>query len=187
MISRVLVVGMLLWAAAPLGAQEVLVTPGARVRLMLKSTERVSGTFSAASRDSLLLEVRGPGGVEPSWFSLADIQRIERHMGKRHPWGTSILLGTAIGGGLGALVGATMSLCEPTGEGSFECLFQPTERGEAVGAGAALGGFTGAFVGIIVGAVGRDRWQPASLPALQPTVTAGSAGLQIRFRVPVRL
>jgi hypothetical protein len=152
----------------------------------LQSAERVSGTFSARNRDSLLLQIGGPSAAEPRSISLAEIQWIERYMGKRHPYGKSILLGTAIGGGIGALLGAVQPLCKPTGEGWFECLFQATERGEAVQFGAVGGGATGALIGIIVGAFGHDHWQRASLPALQPTITAGRSGLGIGFRLPMR-
>lgn len=180
-------VGSFLVAAVPLAAQEVLVTPGARIRVTLRSTERLSGIFSTSNRDSLLLQAGGPSAAEPRAVALADIQRLERSLGKRHRYGKSVLLGTAIGGGIGLLLGAAYPLCEPTGEGLFECLLEFTDRGEAVRFNAVGGAVTGALIGIIVAAVGREHWRPASLPALQPTISAGRSGLGIGFRRPVRL
>ena len=180
-------VGSLLAAAVPLAAQEVLVTPGARIRVTLRSAERLSGMLSASNRDSLLLQARGPSAVEPRSIALADIERLERSLGKRHRYGKGILLGTAIGGGIGVLLGVAYPLCEPTGEGLFECLFEFTDRGEAVRFNAVGGAVTGALIGIIVAAVGRENWQPASLPAMQPTISAGRSGLEIGFRLPMQL
>jgi hypothetical protein len=184
--SRILAFGLCLAAAVPLRAQEVLVTPGARVRVTLQSAERVSGAFFARTRDSLLLEVQGPAGVQPRGISLADIQRVERYLGKGHPYGERIFVGIAVGGGIGALLGATTGLCERTGQGMFECFGQYEERGDAVRDGVLVGGITGALVGVIAGAIGHDRWQPASLPAVQPTITAGGSGLAFRLQVAVR-
>jgi hypothetical protein len=117
------------------------------------------------------------------WLKVQSLKRIEVSLGRRHPVGKSLILGTGIGAGAGVLLGLVSPLCEPSGE-LFDCLLSPTTRSQAVEFYAVTMGLGGLLTGVIVGAIGHEAWAPASMSDWRPTLTTGRATIRLGVAIP---
>lgn len=183
------------WAAALVVApvivavaqEPVTVQPGSRIRLTVAgSSEPVVGTFLRREGDSL--EVR-PEKAGTRTIALEQLQRLEVSAGKRHPIGTSLLIGTGIGAGVGAVTGFAIGPCDKSTEDvigtAIECgmLLQGDTRGETAAVWAVLGAMSGAVTGLVVGAAGHEKWVSGSLPGWRPIVAASARGMRLGFSI----
>ena len=113
---------------------------GKKVSIELKSGKKVKGKFGSASETSITV-IRGKNTED---VNRADIQKVYRENGKSI--GKSTLIGTGIGGGGGAIMGAAVGGCNDT---SFLC-FTRRETATYLGAfGAGLGASIGFLVGLL--------------------------------------
>jgi hypothetical protein len=138
---------------------ESLPSPGARLRVVTKSGERMTGTLSAIVVDTLLLDVRvrGAAPLVHRPVAIEQVGELLIGQGRRRTRGAfiglgigllaGVLTGAAVGGALGNAE-ARRSECSDCAEGFFG----------AIG-GAALGGLLGAPLGAVIGARSApERW-----------------------------
>jgi hypothetical protein len=174
-----------LMPGAGVAQEPVPVAVGTRVRLTFASSnQRVRGTVLSLDGDSIGVQAASPGTGTASRFALQGVKRMEVSVGRHHPVGKSILLGTGIGAATGVLIGLVVPLCEPSG-GWFDCFLEPTTRSEAVETGAVLSGFGGLVIGAIVGAIGHEKWAPGTLPGWRPIIAARRSGFALGITVPL--
>jgi hypothetical protein len=110
----------------------------------LKSGKTVKGEFSSAS-DSGLTLIRGN---KMENVDRAEIRKISQDGGTSAT--KSTLIGTAVGGGGGAVLGAAAGGCNPR---SFVCF----TRAETAGATALVGASVGAITGFVIGKVRHKK------------------------------
>ncbi|MBL8959813.1 MAG: hypothetical protein JNJ98_08170 [Gemmatimonadetes bacterium] len=152
------------------GAQEVLATPGARVRFTTRgSTRWLTAVVREVGPDSLRLDV-GPTQNRP--FATADIAELQVSLGRNHlaGMGAGLLIGAGIGGVGGALVGLTEAR-----DGDY--YIGPVWAG-------VIFAVPGALAGSLIGAlVGTERWYPGVV-ATARRVEVSPRGISLRFALP---
>jgi len=127
------------WAAV------VAVPSGQKLAIELNSGKRISGKLGAASETGLSI-VRGKKTQD---INRSDIRKIHRESGPSV--GKSTLIGTGIGGGSGAIIGAAAGGCDSSSD--FFCL----SRGETAAVLGVLGASIGAVTGLVIGLVGGKK------------------------------
>jgi hypothetical protein len=170
----------------PISAQE---TPamrlGDRVRVTYGTVERqeMDGVFQGVEGTDLLVLSRETSEVHR--IPTGSVERSRVYQGKkRHHW-----TGFGIGGGAGAVAGFALSLIVVQSWGCFSDGFYGLERVECEtsGEGAAIVGFglIGGLAGALIGSfIKTDRWEPVSLPSVQPSFQGSPVG---RFRLGLSL
>jgi hypothetical protein len=117
-------------------------------------------------------------GTDETVFALDSVSSLEVSSGKRRRVGRSMLIGSAIGGGVGALIGAIYF--------ANDC----SESGVCSLAGAAVGAIVGVPLGLLVGGVAgafvkTDRWEEVPLDRLRvsfaPKRDGFAFGLSVAF------
>ena len=171
----------LLSQAAPTAAT---LAPGARVRITTAGSERQIGTVVAQRGDTLL--VKWPEVANAVAVPLAGISRLDVSTGRHRRVVKGLVLGTAVGGATGALIGAASY--EPCDTTEFMgCFLAPKSRMESAAVVGAAGGVLGLVVGSLVGLARHERWQPVSLGerrvafAVTPRAHATRVGVSLRF------
>lgn len=144
-----------------LGAQSrTALEPGARLRLITPRLDASQQTVTVVSATSDSVAFRSEAYPVTRTLSLSDISAIEvRSYGER-PFLRNMMIGGAIGAGLGAVVAATAyKECD-------DCWFYKPSRGKDATGGAILGGLAGVIGGLAVAAVQRgERWTRIPLNA----------------------
>lgn len=149
-----------------------------RVRLLAPAIAPrwFSGRVLRVTPDTLILQT---GAATPVTVALAEIDRIERSLGRSHGQGAlrGLGYGALIGGAsVGALVLAGTDFCI-----YISCL--PNDLTGAVG-GFFIGAVIGAPVGTVIGAlVGVEEWRPLKSIHLQ-ALHIWQSGLGISLQVP---
>ena len=145
--------------AVPASAQNLTTPePGRRVRVLIAPDSAHAGQYDAKGlyvlrTDSAIVLDRGPDGLDT--IPTARIRRIDQQTGSRSAGANFVrgtLFGTAIGGGLGLLLGAAAHSSYSCSDGGF-CV---TPEG-----GTLLGGVLGAAVGSLIGLMygPSEQWQ----------------------------
>lgn len=149
-------------APAPLRAQvaaasAVVAQPGELVRLRTGTWE-YTGTLARVTADTAVIRFAADSAI----VQLAGIQRLQVQRGTRRSVGR-ILVGTALGFAVGAVVGGYTGVL-------LECGTSCNDDGGWAGlAGMALGSGTGALVGgITCGVLGGRKRYPRFVPAVLP-------------------
>ena len=155
---------------------------GARVRVVVPAgtgqPERtVSGGLIRLQGDTVVIRADRSGA--PESIVLNGERRLEAGvMGRRHA-----LEGTALGVGLGALVGAGIAVAtwKPHECTGLVCLW-PQDRKEAALYGAVIGVVPWAVLGLIVGIWTRDvRWVRVETTGIRIAVAPRGVGLGVAF------
>lgn len=194
MTAGAILVGTKRWDAAPAlpirhtEVRGVEPAPGDRVRLAADTT--LTGVVRWLTADSISVLADGTGQLQT--FVLSSLQRLDVSRG-RGPQRHGVLLGGAIGGVLGFLIGsaddhygdpapARESFCIQAGGGaSCQSWREPGAVVEFTVGGVALGGLFGALF------AQAERWE--SVPLLPARVSADwfqRGRLQVGFSVPTR-
>jgi len=116
------------------------VPSGQKLIIELNSGKRLNGKLGAVTEMSLSI-VRGKKSED---INRSDIRKVHRESGTSV--GKSMLVGTGIGGGSGAIIGAAVGGCERS---DFVCF----SRGEAAAVGAVIGASIGAVTGVVIGLI----------------------------------
>lgn len=149
---------------------------GARVRLRTQEGpgDWVEGILAGVDSASITLVPDGAPPLGPNQLRLPreTLTRLELVTGKKKQWLAGLVVGLALGVGVGFAMDVDPVRCEF--DDNYSC-----NRGSAV----ALGGGTFAVIGAGVGALfSKDVWLPVGLDALGPRparVTLGGAGLRV--------
>jgi hypothetical protein len=120
------------------------VPSGQKLVIELKTGEKLKGKFGSASETAVTL-VRGKNTEN---INRSDIRKVYSENGVSAT--KSTLIGTAIGGGTGAVLGAATGGCHPN---DFLCV----SRGEAAALGVVLGAGIGAITGFVVGKLRQKK------------------------------
>jgi hypothetical protein len=148
---------LVLFASVPANAQTVAaLQQGARIRVESNDGRGKVGTFLGVSDDSLrfLREGRRSSAIA---IPLGAVKNVEVSQGRSPAKGLLIdgLIGTAVGIGVGGILGAATYSKDNSGWCIIAC-----SRGEAAALSAALLGTGGLIVGSIYGAArGREVWE----------------------------
>jgi hypothetical protein len=167
--------------AAPTAAT---LAPGARVRVTTSGSGRQIGTVVAHRGDTLL--VRWPEFANAVAVPLDGVSRLEVSTGRHRRVVKGLMLGTAIGGVTGVLIGAASY--EPCDSTEFMgCFLGPTSRGESAAVVGVAGGVLGLVVGSLAGLARHERWKPVSLGerrvafAVTPRAHGTRLGVSLQF------
>ena len=160
MLRRAIPVFMMVFFAAGLAeAQDIAsIQQGMRIRVTPVLGKTHTGGFLRASGDTLLYFLPGAPGVAHS-LSIQSLRRLQVSTGRSRSKGALIygLLGTALGTGGGAVVGAVTHKDDT-------CLLCDSRSFTAFAYGV-LGGAAGLVGGTAYGiARGREKWRTLSLP-----------------------
>jgi hypothetical protein len=120
------------------------VRSGEKLIIELKTGKELKGKFGSASETAVTL-VRGKNTED---INRSDIRKVYRENGVSAT--KSTLIGTAIGGGSGAVLGAAAGGCHP---GDIFC----TTRGETAAILGVLGAGIGAITGFVVGKLRQKK------------------------------
>lgn len=120
------------------------VPSGQRLVIELRTGKKVKGEFGSASETTVTV-ARGKNTQD---INRSDIRKIYRENGVSA--GKSTLIGTAIGGGTGAVLGAAAGGCDPQ---SF-CII---DRGGVAGILGVAGAIGGAITGFVVGKLRQKK------------------------------
>ena len=124
-------------------ATVVAVPSGQKLVVELNSGQTVKGKLGAAS-DTALSLVQGKNIQD---VNRSDIRKVYRESGSP---GKSMLIGTGIGAGGGALVGVAAGGCD---DSDFLCV----DRGDSAAIGAGVGAVIGAVTGLVIGLVRHKK------------------------------
>jgi hypothetical protein len=146
------------------------VAPGARVRVTLPHEQPRTAVVVAHTPDTLF--VRWADLVDTAALPLGKIASLEVSTGRHRSVAKGAGMGTLIGVGAGAILGAlTYSPCD-----GLNCIVSPGSRGEATLYGGAAGGMLGLVVGSLVGLKSHEDWERVSLtPRLASSPSFGTA------------
>lgn len=157
--------------------QEAMITTedGRRVGRQTAPAERIDGELVAWERDRLV--IRPPGQAADRSIPLATLERLELHAGRKSRPVRGLLIGGAVGSGVGLAVG----LLAMADDGGF-IDFGP----EILAPSAAIFGGVGAFTGLIIGSTPRDGWEEVPLDGLAARVGATPGGdVQVALSLPL--
>lgn len=154
-------VALTLILGGPVAAQRAP-SQGDRVRIVLASGERVTGTVEPSAPDTLSLAADyGASRV----IAMSDVGALELSGGRHRRFARNLgfgVAGSAVVGG--TLAAVTWSPCTDTG--IFACLLHPESRSDALLMGLVGGAIIGLPVGLIAGlAITEERWEPVQLQA----------------------
>ena len=147
--------------ATPLGAQSsTVLEPGARLRLITPRLDASQQTVTVISASSDSVKFRSESYPVTRTIPLSDISAVEVRTFGQRPFLRNMLVGGAVGGTLGAILGYTSyEKCE-------DCWIYVTSRSRDAAGGALLGGLAGVVGGLAVAAFQRgERWTRIPLNA----------------------
>ena len=170
-------------ALAAQAAPAAALAPGARVRITSAGSEPRIATLVAHQGDTL--RVRWPQFANDVAVPLSGISRLEVSTGRHRRVLKGMLLGTAVGGVTGVVVGAaTYEPCESTEW--LGCLLAPQSQTESAGIGGAVGGVLGLVVGSLAGLARHESWQRVSLGERRVAVAVTPRAHETRLAVSLR-
>ena len=155
------------------GASVARLAPGARVRVTQPREQPRTAVVVARTTDTLF--VRWADVADTAALPLTLIDRLEVSAGRHRSVGKGAAMGTLIGVGAGAILGAvTYSPCE-----GLNCIATPDSRGQATLYGGAGGGVLGLLIGSLVGLKSHEEWQRVSLGSRLVSSRGAGTGLGI--------
>lgn len=151
----VLVVGLLLFSTSPLLGQLSGLTTGDRVRLYAPSVDqsKLVGTVSELSSSAMVLAADDSSYTIP----YTSIEQLALNTGKESKILRGALLGLAVGGLSGGVIGA--GTYREKGCEAKKCILEGFGVIEAMFKGYLIGSASGLILGAILGSKKRDRWQ----------------------------
>jgi hypothetical protein len=136
---------------------ELLPAAGARVRVVTRAGDRVSGTLSTTAGDTLVFIALRRDPLRRTELALPTDQVRELWVTRGRRRARGALYGLGIGFLAGAAAGAAIGYIGPA---DSECGDFPCGRGWNAAAGAIGGAILGAPVGTLLGAAhGPERWE----------------------------
>lgn len=149
-----------------------------RVRFSGMEDQVIEGSLQGIEENDLL--ILPSEGKEVSRIPMGQVREFRVRRGSK----TQALRGLGLGLVSGALVGGLIGLAH----GDDESGFIRFSAGENAAMGAVGFGLIGGVSGLVIGAVSRtDRWERASIPAVNPSVQVAPTGrLGVAISIPTR-
>lgn len=166
--SMAFVLALALVQAAVCTAQQADLAAGTRVRLVTPSLQADHQLARIVSADKDSIVFRSDAYPVTRSLAVSDIERIDVSGGSHRQTGRGALMGLAIGGGTGIVLGlATYEPCT-------SWCFGPSSRGESAALAGGVLGIIGAVTGGLIGAFHKkEEWKPL---AVKPTAALTPAG-----------
>ncbi len=169
-------VGMLTATASTLAAQAASTTlvPGRRVRVEIAGSAKFVGNVARIGQDTIGLV--GDAG-DTVWVARKSISRLDVYMGEGHNVGRAAARGTAIGAGVGLVLG----IIAVAGQSEGDFLYTPP--GQLIASGLLGGAVWGLGIGTVVGLIAKSpKWSQVPVATLKVTPAGpDGAGVALGF------